>query len=482
MNIVEYFDPLFKPGTVGIVGISTKREAGAGNRWLQDLIDFGFKGNIYPIHRDAEETDTIKGYKIYKSAQDVPEIIDYMFVVIPAGGIKDLLIDCKDKVRFMQLLTSGFGEQGEEGKELESSIISIAKQSGIRMIGPNCIGLYSPAGKVTCISGSKNEAGRIGIASQSGGLATDLIRGSNVSGLSFSKVISIGNSADLNPTDFLEYFMHDPETQVIGLYIEDVKNKDKFIELLQKNAMKKPVIILKGGATPDGKRAAFFHIGAIADDVTMWDDIFKQYGVTSVNTLEEFLDTLLAFDKINHVRDNRVLLVGQGGGATVTASDTAVRFGFSIPDHTDEKIDRLNALNIPPGTSIHNAIDLPLGTLVADGGSFLHKILDIVFEGSEISTVVMHFNIQMVASMVSDKSLIEIILNTLINSVKKANEKFDKVKFTLVLRSSGELELEHYRHAKQAEALAEGIPVFYTTEQAFRALAHVRRYTEHINR
>ena len=251
-DVNSSLDRLFMPRNVAIVGASPKDGPRVqGNNYIRGSINQGFKGKIYPVHPSGEN---ILGFQSYKSVRDIPGEVDLVIFSVPVKAVIQVMEDCVAKgVKFVHLYTAGFSETGiEEYVEIEKRMLEIAQKGGVRILGPNCMGVYCPGTGLTFGSDFPTTSGPVGFLSQSGGNSIYTIRAGDAQGVHFSKVISYGNAADLNECDFLEYFTSDPETEVITAYIEGVKDGPRFFRTLQQAAQTKPVIILKGGLSEAG--------------------------------------------------------------------------------------------------------------------------------------------------------------------------------------------------------------------------------------
>ena len=257
-SVIDRFTPLFSPKSIGVLGASTTSTTIA-NTFIRRLKDFGYPGAIYPIHPKAAE---VEGLRCYPSLAEAPEPIDYAYVAIGAGRIPDVLAGANGNVKFAQVISSGFGEVSE-GHDLQRDLVTKAHAGSCRVLGPNCLGLYSPRGGVTFPVGAPKEVGAVGVVSQSGGLGTDIIKRGQWRGIGFSGLVTVGNSADLGPVDLLEFYFEDPQTRVVGLYLEDIKRGRRFFDLLRSDKATKPVVILRGGTSSQGRTAAASHTGAL---------------------------------------------------------------------------------------------------------------------------------------------------------------------------------------------------------------------------
>jgi acyl-CoA synthetase (NDP forming) len=464
-EVIQRFKPLFEPKTVAVIGASTKGTA-FPNVFIRRIREYGYAGDIYPIHPSAGEID---GLKAYRGLGDTPKPVDYAFIAIPAAQIPPLLKEARGRVRFAQVISSGFGEV-DEGKALEGELAAAARAGGMRLIGPNCLGIYTPRGRVTFAEIGPEGIGHVGVISQSGGLGTDIIRRGLTRGLKFSGLVTVGNCADLGPAELLEFYLADPQTKVIGLYIETAKDGRRLFETLRDARASKPVVILKGGRTPQGRAAAASHTGSLAGDDRAWAALSKQTGCVMAETLDEFLDTLLVFQALTpqpHHPTRRVVLFGNGGGASVLATDYFSRQGLDIEPFGKDTLDALAALKLPPGTSITNPVDTPVGTLQQDDGRVAEKILDIIYGSGKPEALVMHLNM----SAFVGRSKPE-VLDNLVQAALRVQARYPgQAHFILVLRADGEPVLEERKRAFRASAAALGIPVFDEIPGSGRALA-----------
>lgn len=256
-QVLETFRPLFEPRTIAVVGASATAMS-AANVFIRRMREFGYSGAMYPIHPSAAAVD---GLPAYRSLAATPEPIDYAYISVAAGHVPQMLARAGGRVRFAQVISSGFGEV-DEGKALQDELVAGARAGGCRVLGPNCLGMYSPRGRVTFVENGSSDLGAVGIISQSGGLGTDIVRRGQVRGLRFSGAVTVGNSADLGPNDLLEFYLADPHTKVIGVYLEAVKDGRRLFDLLKANRAQKPVVLLKGGRTRQGQLAAASHTGS----------------------------------------------------------------------------------------------------------------------------------------------------------------------------------------------------------------------------
>ena len=456
------FKPLFEPKTIAVVGASSTGIT-IGNTFIDRLRETDFPGAIYPIHPKAE---TIAGLPVYSSLSETPETVDYAYIAVGADRVTPMLRAANGRVRFAQVISAGFGEVAT-GKMLQDDLVSAGQEGGCRVIGPNCLGLYTPRGRVAFAKGASMEQGSVGIISQSGGLGTDIIRRGHIRGIRFSGLLTVGNSADIGPNDLLEFYLTDPATAVIGLYLEDAKDGRRFARIM--GGAKKPIVILKGGRTKAGQAAAASHTGSLAGDDRVWDALAAQTGCILTETLDDFLETLLAFQMLR-IRakwpTERVVLFGNGGGTSVLATDYFSKLGLTINPLGGATLSALEALNLPPGTSVVNPIDTPVMTLQTDEGRVAEKILDAVYASGQTDAVVMHLNL----ASFQGRGPVDPLDNLIQAAVRTKKRYPGQAHFLLVLRSDGEATLDDIKRKYRTRANEAGIPVYDELANAARVL------------
>jgi acyl-CoA synthetase (NDP forming) len=470
--IIDRFMPLFAPRTVAVLGASATSTTIA-NTFIRRMKDFGYTGSLYPIHPKAAE---VEGLQCYPSLAETPEPVDYAYVAIGAQAIPGVVRKANGRVRFAHVISSGFGEVAG-GNDLQAQLVDAARAGGCRVLGPNSLGLYSPRGRLTFPANAPREVGTVGVISQSGGLGTDIIKRGQWRGLRFSGLVTVGNSADVGPVELLEFYFADPQTKVIGLYLEDVKDGRRFFETLR-DAPRKPVVILRGGRSSQGRVAAASHTGAMAGDDRAWRALSAQTACVLVETVDAFIDALLAFQFLAlHPAQptRRVVLFGNGGGTSVLAADAFAECGLDVEPFGRETIERLDALNLPPGTSVANPIDAPVATLQEDEGRVANRIFDIVYESALPDALVMHVNL---AAFVG-RGGGDPIDNLIQAAVRVQKSHPGRAHFVIVLRVDGSPELDERRRHYRQLALGVGIPVYDELVEAAHALRAVRRIEQY---
>ncbi|OGP64047.1 MAG: hypothetical protein A2169_02390 [Deltaproteobacteria bacterium RBG_13_47_9] len=359
-NFAE-LDRIFHPRSVALIGASNK-QGKIGRVFMERFLETGFQ-KLYPVNPGERE---ILGVRAYRAVADIPDPVDLALIVTPTNSTLAAVKDCAEKgVGAIVITTSGFAETGEKGKELEQQMVRIARGSGVRIIGPNCIGVYCPSSKLPFPLGAGNDMGSVGVVSQSGFFADFLTQTANANGIKFSKAVSCGNESDLNATDFLEYLGEDHETEIIVAYFEGMKDGRRFYNLSKEISKKKPIILWKGGITEAGARAVLSHTGALAGSHRVWKGALRQAGIVSVKSFEEVLDCLYAFHFQPLPMGGRVAIISGPGGIAVGTADRCLELGLEVPPFSKHTIERLRKAIPPVGSSVNNPIDLSLTSLVA---------------------------------------------------------------------------------------------------------------------
>ncbi|MGI8927022.1 MAG: CoA-binding protein [Tepidiformaceae bacterium] len=354
---VPALDYIFHPRSIAIAGVSAKEGAGfGGGGFVSSLQEIGFRGPIFLIHPSAP---AIRGLKCYASLLDIGDEVDYVISSVPARFVPQLLEDCISKgVRVLHLFTAGFTETGDaERARMEQAVVARAREAGIRLIGPNCMGLYVPAGRLAMMNGQIPDAGPVGMVSQSGMNAGEFVRYAVPRGVRCSKVISFGNGADLKAADFLDYLADDEETEIIVAYLEGIQEGPRLAQAIRKAGAAKPTAILKGGRTEAGSRAATSHTASLAGSLRIFDGLCKQAGVLRVESLEDLVDVAVTFRFVKRLAGPNVAVVGGGGGASVLAADDLDAAGLKVPPLLPETQEEVAKVTQEAGTSIRNPID-----------------------------------------------------------------------------------------------------------------------------
>jgi acetyltransferase len=354
--MAHYLSKFFQPHSIAVVGASDKPNS-VGMKVFRNLLEGKFIGALYAVNPKHTK---IQNQPAYPSVKHIDENIDLVIITTPRDTVLKILHDCGEKnIRAAVIISSGFSETGEEGKALESRILQLAEQYRIRIIGPNCLGIMRPHIKMNATF-DNNFATPDGIAlvSQSGAISAAILDWAVNKKIGFSSIISLGNGADVDFGDILDYLATDPETKSILLYIEGVKNARRFMSGLRVASRTKPVIVIKGGVNHQGERAALSHTGAIVGNDEVFNAALKRAGVVRVSTIEElFLAAEILSSHHYHIKGNRLLIITNGGGAGVMAADEASKLHVALPDLSEDAIAGLNAV-LPQQWSHHNPVDI----------------------------------------------------------------------------------------------------------------------------
>jgi len=348
---------MFNPHSVAVVGASSGTLNPATIIFLNNLVSFGYKGKIYPINPNVEE---VGGMKTYPSILDVPGPVDHVISGIKASMVPDLLRQCIAKgAHTLHLYTAGFAETGEGDRcNLQQEIVDMAKNSGVRILGPNCMGIYSPKVGLSFCPDFPKDMGKVGFISQSGSYSLVVVRGASARGVRFSKMVSYGNACDIDECDLLEYLGNDPETEIIAAYIEGTRDGLRLRKVLTEAASRKPVIIIKKGHTEAGRRGASSHTGALAGDDQTWDAIIKQAGAIRVEDFEELIDVLTTFQFFKLPKGRKTVVIGIGGGPSVRSADDCERAGLVLHHIPDEMVQELRKTAPFAGSMLRNPVDV----------------------------------------------------------------------------------------------------------------------------
>lgn len=474
MSKLKEYEPIFHPRSMAVIGVSGSATTKFGSIFLASLKEFGFKGEIYPVHPKA---DKILELKAYANVKEIPVDVDFASISVPADLVPSVLKDCVEKgVKAVEIFTAGFSETGEEKKAaIEQEISAIAKESGIKVIGPNCFGVYCPASGLTLLPGYDfpKESGPVAFIGQSGGYATNFCSEGNGLGIRFSKVISYGNACDLNEVDFLEYFAEDPETRIITTYLEGVKDGRRFFSTLKNVTQEKPVIIWKVGFSEAGSRAVSSHTSSLAGEESIWDAVFNQSGAVRVNSLEELIDTTIAFLHLPKDIGKGISVVGGGGGIGAAGADVFEKAGFTLPAFKPETQSKLRKIYQPAGTGIGNPLDT--GAPIPPS----RETLEAIAEDPGIDILVLYQFIHFISSGGSIEALEDTI--AMQAGIK---DTYGKPVISVLRPTPADMEMlateQVWRKAKDRYLEAD-IPVYPTLERSAKALFNLRKYQSYLD-
>ena len=467
MPDLEY---IFHPSSIAVVGVSEHSDT--TEMFLNPLIQFGYKGKIYPVNPNASQ---ISGLKAYPSILDIPGPVDHVTCAIRAALTPQLMRECATKrVKLVQLFTAGFSETGqEEGIRLEKEIVEIARRGNVRVLGPNCMGIYYPSLGISYAAFFPKDGGCVGFISQSGGNSIMLVMLGAARGIRFSKVVSFGNGCDINEADLMEYFADDLETKIIIGYIEGTRDGRRFAEALQKAAGAKPVILLKGGTTEVGTKAAASHTGALTGSNIIWESLFQQLGVPQVDDMDELIDLTLLFQHLHPPRGRKTGLVGLGGGNSVLGADSCAREGLVVPPLPDKLKRRLREIlpaEVDPGTSMRNPVDLSASGWNPD---ILSQTLEAVDGYDELDFILLYVSLHAGTLDPPFRQWVIADIDALIKTERKLNKPL-----VMVLQDDHVPEMVKFTFDIQERCRQADIPVFPSFNRAARAMRRFIQYYE----
>ena len=349
---------LLAPRSVAVIGASRRRGA-IGAELLHNLVSTGFHGQIYPVNPGAA---TLEGLPAYPSVFDIKDDVELAVITVPAAAVVDVARQCAEKgVRGLVVISAGFAEVGPDGAELQRKLVEICRQSGMRLVGPNCMGVINTSPQVSLdatFAPDKPVRGSVGFLSQSGGLGIAVMARAQALGSGVSSFVSVGNKADISGNDLIQFWEADPETGLIMLYLESFGNPRKFARVARRVSRSKPILAVKGGRSPAGNRATSSHTGALlsASDVTV-DALFQQAGVIRTDTLAELFDAALLMVSQPLPAGNRVAIVTNAGGPAILCADACEAGGLVVPPLPAEVREELASF-LPAAGSTGNPVDM----------------------------------------------------------------------------------------------------------------------------
>jgi acyl-CoA synthetase (NDP forming) len=379
-------DSLFNPKAVAVIGASSK-ELHIGNRVIKNLLDYGYKGLVYPINPKADE---IRGLRAYPSILDVPTDVDVVHMVIPARFVPQAIDDCGQKgVKFVILNGGGFAEVGPEGAAIQADCLTTARKHGIRIFGPNCQGIINsdPSVRAYCnFTFTKPDPGTISIVALSGGVAEVIHQAFSEMGIGTRMYASNGNACDITIPDILQYYGDDKGTRAIVLYVEGLREPQMFLEVSREVAAKKPILAMKAGRTMEGAAAAASHTGGLAKEDVATDAIFDKTGILSFRDEGELCQAAIAFASQPIPRGNRVGMITNTGGPAVIATDVLVNGGLEIPP-LSERAEAVLKEKLFPEATVANPVDV----LATAGAEHFRAALDVMMDEDQIDSLYINF-------------------------------------------------------------------------------------------
>ncbi|HSD46652.1 MAG TPA: GNAT family N-acetyltransferase, partial [Pyrinomonadaceae bacterium] len=454
VNALKLF---FEPNGVAVIGASRQR-ATIGGEIFHNLLSYGFKGSVYPVNPAA---DVIENVKCYATIEAVPGQVDLAVVVVPAAKVVEVAAACARKgVKALVVISAGFSETGKEGQARQAELLSVCRSSGMRLIGPNCMGIANTDPSVlldATFAPVIPPRGRVGFSSQSGALGLAIMEFANSLALGISTFVSVGNKADISGNDLLRYWESDANTDVILLYLESFGNPKKFSEIARRVGHKKPIAVVKSGRSAAGARATSSHTGALiaASDVTV-DALFRQAGVVRTDTLAELFDVaaLLANQPLPSGR--RVGIITNAGGPAILCADACEARGLEVPVLSNSSQAKLRAF-LPAGASVGNPVDM----IASAPAEHYRQAIEIVGSDENIDSLIVIFTPPLVTRA-----------DDVAKSIVEAVAQIDRNKPVLSVFLSANQAPKELRTEKVC------IPSYSFPETAAIALARATRYRQ----
>ena len=444
-----------------------------GTMLLASLLGGGYEGKVYPVHL---KEDQVQGLKAYRTIQDVPEIPDLVIMILPNKVVCPMMEECGEKgIQHAIVVSGGFKEIGGIGIELEKELAEITERYGIKILGPNCIGISNPHHKMNPTPFPlEGPPGFIGIASQSGSFITQMINYLARLNIGFSTGFSIGNGLNTKLVDCLTYFADCPHTKVIALYVEGIPDGEEFIKVARAVSAKKPIVAYYIGGSEAGKRAGFSHTGSMAGPDELYDGMFRQAGIIRAHSISELFDFCWALGQLPKPRGNRVVILSHSGGPGASAADSCNRSGFEIAplsETTQQKV----AEYVPHTGSFNNPIDL---TFFRQPQDFFKTIPNLVLEDPETDILMVYLlnPATMMARPMANYGItgeeaekqIKDIFDNNCNMFAEVMNKHDKPIVGFSFRS-----LDEYL---ERNLIARGLPIFPDPQRAAAALGALQTY------
>jgi len=458
-RIVVDLNKLFYPKSIAVIGASAKL-GGGKLPYYHILKVIGYKGDLYPVNPKYDEID---GVKFYSSIDELPEGIDLAIVTTPVRESLNVMeAAARRKIKFIHFFTAGFSEAGN--RDLEKELLEIARKNGIRIVGPNCIGIYCPeAGVSFGFSVQDDTSMDVAFFGQSGGVTTNFVRSAISNRIGLNKVVSYGNQIDIRAEDYLEYFAKDEKVRVIAGYIEDLKEPRAFLDVLKQTTKAKPVLLLKGGMTEVGAKAAASHTGAMASNFLIWDSAMRQYGAIIVETFEQLINLAMLATGEKTPRGPRAGFLAAGGGAAVTFTDLASLGGLELPELQKKTQEMISKKISDVNTSTSNPVDL--GMFGFDFKIMSHTI-EAMDQDDGIDVIIPFFSVDFISTFQKDQ--IETGPGIIIESAKKMKKPVIPV---LSRYSQDNLDMEQSRISMYNAFRSAGLPVFSNVQDCIYSIS-----------
>ena len=448
-------DAIFRPRSVAVIG-ATPRNGTIGRETLNNVFAAEFKGKVFPVNPAYE---VIHSVKCYSTVLDVPDAVDLGVVIVPKQYVKETVRQCGEKgVKGVVVISAGFSEVGEEGKQREKEVLKVVRDYGMRMIGPNCFGVVNADPEVNLnVTFGKvfPKHGNVGFITQSGAMGEAVMNQAAELGIGFSKIASIGNKADISSNDILLYFKDDPQTEIILLYLENFGNPRNFTRIAAEVSRFKPIVAVKSGRTKLGAKAASSHTGALAGLDVGVDALFDQAGIMRVETTEELFDVAALLSRQPIPKGDKVVVVTNAGGPGILATDALIAHGLHMPDLTPNTVKELKQF-ISADASYSNPMDMVAGA----GPNEYLKTLNVIKKDKRYDTILTIF----LAPVTVDEMQVA-------TNIHEALKDTDKT-IIACLMGAGERKagIDYLNH--------KGVPTYIFPETAAKALATVEGYRQ----
>ncbi|MGQ9722906.1 MAG: acetate--CoA ligase family protein [Candidatus Jordarchaeum sp.] len=473
------FDALFKPRNIAVVGASNTFGK-IGGATLAAVLSGEFRGEIYPVNPYENE---VLGLKTYPNISSIPGDIDLVVLTVPANTALEVLRECERKgVKACIMITAGFKEVGGEGEKMQNEVSEIGRRSGMKIVGPNCMGVYSASGNLIAIMSPVNpNKGNIAMVSQSGTLGMVLMDSISRTGAGFTKFVSSGNEAVLKLEDYLDYYSSDLEARVVVAFIEGVRDGKRFRDIARELSRKKPFIAIKAGKTKAGSEAAHSHTSSIAGSIQVFRSVAKQTGIILAENSDELVDYATAFAKCPLPEGRRVGILSGAGGWAVLSADACEEYGLQVPPLPANVVDKISEL-APSYWSRRNPIDL-----VSSLDINLFKLCgEILFEEDVVDTLLYAYIAYDFSSSFDPLSKISIFSEEEIETFKKGSRWFMRTlaeSASSVSEKYGKPVLFVTRDSEVYNVLRNSrVPVFGSPIRAVKCIAKMVEYQEYLER
>ncbi len=475
IDVVKALEEILHPQSVAVVGASNNSSSW-GYSYTRHLLYYGYQGKIYPVNPNYDE---VLGLKTYPSLREISGSVDYVISCVRASEVLSMLEDCSRKsVKAVHLYTARFSETGRrEAARHEQEILKQAKRAGIRLIGPNCMGVYYPQEGLSFGYNLPKESGVVGMLSQTGGGASGFVHLASMRGIRFSKVISYGNALDLNECDYLDYFAQDVETRIILIYIEGVKGGQRFFDSLHHAASAKPVIVIKGGRGKSGTRAIASHTASLAGSIRVWEAAITQAGAIPARDFDEMADLAVSFYFLPPIRGSRVGVIGGGGGPSVLAAEACEEAGLDVIPLPSELCQEMKKKGIKIWDWVSNPTDV---SILGGSGLTDTDMLQMMAKNDNFDLLIANMNEAVIISL-APKERLTFGLPRQVEGYIKVKEEYSKPLLTVVEEKGpgiGDYDDETWKLIceMRTKLITAGIPFYPTMGRAARAARKVLDY------